>query len=145
MDYTYEGDIENVEGDWLVTFPQFDGTFGGGHTIDEACENAAEALRLRIASIVDEREPLPRSRFHNPPRVVFTVEVDDRYVRRTACMTVSEAAEMLGISRGRVSQLLNLGRLDAVVIDGKRMVTIASVNARLAEDVKAGRPKTQGL
>lgn len=143
MDYTYEGDIENVEGDWLVTFPQFDGTFGGGHTIDEACENAAEALRLRIASIVDEREPLPR--FHNPSRVVFTVEVDDKYVRRTACMTVSEAAEMLGISRGRVSQLLNLGRLDAVVIDGKRMVTIASVNARLAEDVKAGRPKTQGL
>ncbi len=68
MDYTYEGDIENVEGDWLVTFPQFDGTFGGGHTIDEACENAAEALRLRIASIVDEREPLPRSRFHKSGR-----------------------------------------------------------------------------
>lgn len=81
--YIYEGKLEQVEGDWLVFFPQFEGTFGGGGSIREASENAAEALRLRIASIVDEGGPIPRARFSNPPQVVFAVEVDERYIRST--------------------------------------------------------------
>ena len=55
MAYTYEGRLEQVEGDWLVTFPQFDGAFGGGRSIGKACENAAEHRghdrRRRAASV----------------------------------------------------------------------------------------------
>lgn len=139
MDYVYEGKLTRVEDEWYVSFDEFPGCGGGGATVDEACRDAAEALRLGIATAVEDGR-IPKASVTGDG-IVFCVEVDERYICRTACMTVSRAADELGISRGRVSQLLNLGRLDAAVIDGKRMVTIASVNARLSEDVKAGRPK----
>lgn len=143
MDYTYEGHIENVEGDWLVTFPQFEGTFGGGKTVAKACRNAAEALRLRIASMVDDGEPLPRTRFSNPPKCVFTVEVDGRYIDATKTVSQAQAAEMLGVGRGRVSTLVKEGKLDTVLIDGRSRVTIASVNERLENPPAPHRPKAE--
>lgn len=141
MNYTYEGRIERVEGDWLVTFPQFDGTFGGGRTVRKACENAAEALRLRIAGMVDRGEPLPRPRFSNPPQCVFNVEVDGRYIDATKTVSAKEAAELLGVSKGRVSTLVKEGKLGTVLVDGRSRVTIESVNARLANPPAPHRPK----
>ena len=41
---------------------------------------------------------------------------------------ISEAAEELGVSPGRVDQLLDSGQLVAAYPTGKRMVTISSVN-----------------
>ena len=144
MTYTYEADIERVDGDWLVTFPQFDGTFGGGKTVRKACENAAEALRLRIASMVDGGDPLPRPRFGNPPKAVFSVDVDESYIEATKTVSATEAAEMLGVSKGRVSTLVKEGKLDTVLVDGRSRVTIASVNARLANPPAPHRPKANG-
>lgn len=141
MTYTYEGKIEKADGDWLVTFPQFDGTFGGGKTIRKACENAAEALRLRIASMIDGGDPLPRPRFGNPPKAVFSVEVDERYIEATKTVSATEAAEMLGVSKGRVSTLVKEGKLGTVLVDGRSRVTIASVNARLANPPAPHRPR----
>lgn len=142
MTYTYKADIEQVEGDWLVTFPQFEGAFGGGKTIREACENAAEALRLRIASMIDEGEALPRARFGEPPQCVFSVEVDERYIQATKTVSAKEAAEMLGVTKGRVSTLVKEGRLDTVLVNGRSRVTIASVNARIQNPPVPHRPKT---
>lgn len=48
------------------------------------------------------------------------------------------AAEVLGVSRARVSVLVNGGRLDLVDVDGVRWVTRASVAARLDD-----RPETR--
>lgn len=143
MDYTYEASIEQVDGDWLVTFPQFEGTFGGGKTLRKACANASEALRLRIAGMVDEGEPLPRASFRKPPQCVFTVEVDDRYIQGTKTVSQAEAAEMLGIGKSRVSQLVKAGLLDTVNIDGRSRVTIASVNERIANPPAPHRPKAE--
>lgn len=141
MDYVYEGVIENIDGDWLITVPQFDGCFGGGRTIKKAAQNAAEALRLFIADYLDNDRKLPRSVFSKQPGVVLCVEVDDNYIQRSKCMTASEAAETLDISRGRVTQLTKAGLLDSVIIDGKRMVTIASVNERKANPPASHRPR----
>ena len=141
MVYTYEGRLEQVEGDWLVTFPQFDGTFGGGRSIGKACENAAEALRLRIAGMIDEGEPLPRPCFSNPPQCVFSVDVDERYIDATKTVSAKEAAELLGVTKGGVSRLVKDGKLDTVLVDGRGRVTIAGVNARLANPPAPHRPK----
>lgn len=54
MSYTYEGTIEQVEGDWLVSFPAFDGCFAGGKTMGEACANASAALQLVIAAYLND-------------------------------------------------------------------------------------------
>lgn len=141
MTYTYEGRIERVDGDWLVTFPQFDGTFGGGGSIRKACEAAAEALRLRIASMVDAGERLPRARFSDPPQLVFAVDVDDRYIEATKTVSAKEAAEMLGVSKGRVSTLVKEGKLRTVLVDGRSRIAIESVNDRLANPPAPHRPK----
>lgn len=141
MDYVYEGEIEQVEGDWLVTVRAFPGCFGGGRSVRKACENAAQALRLFIAREIDEGRKLPRATFHNPPRVVLCVEVDDAFVDASRCMTIKAAAEELGVTTGRVSQLIRSGGLESAIIDGRRMVTIASVNERLENPPAPHRPK----
>lgn len=143
MDYIYEAELEQVEGDWLCTVPKFEGAFGGGATVRKAVGNCAEALRLAIAEALDEGAPLPRATFHNPPRVVMCVEVGEHYVRESAYMTVKQAAEELGVTSGRVSQLLKAGQLEAVTVGGRRMVTIASVNDRLSNPPAPHRPKAE--
>ena len=50
MDFIYSGVLSNIDGDWLVEFPSIPGAFGGGKTKSQACRNAAEALRLALAS-----------------------------------------------------------------------------------------------
>ena len=60
--------------------------------------------------------------------MVLCVEVGDGFIRESLCMTLAEAAEELGVSPGRVDQLLDSGQLVAAYPTGKRMVTISSVN-----------------
>lgn len=56
-------------------------------------------------------------------------------------VTAVDAARMLGVSSARVSQLLNLRLLDSWKDGTKRMVSKASLEARLADSSKAGCPK----
>lgn len=141
MTYVYEGRLDRVEGDWFVTFPCFEGAYGGGQTIQKACDNASEALRMCIADAIDEGRPLPRPEFSEHPQTVFAVEVDDRYVKATSAVSATEAARMLGVSKGRVSVLVKEGKLDTVLVDGRSRVTIASINGRIANPPAAHRPK----
>lgn len=130
MDCTHEGALERTEDGWFASVPSLEGVYGAGGTVDEACASCSEALRMCIASAIEGGLPFPEPEFGTAPQAVFTVEVDDGYVKATSCMTMRDAAEALGVSIGRVSQLVKGGPLDAVRIDGRRMVTIASVSAR---------------
>lgn len=130
MDYTYEADIEREDGDWLISFPAFPGAFGGGRTMRKACRDASEALRMAIAQSLSEDKKLPRATFHTPPKAVFTVQVDGSYIDETGSVTATEAARMLGVSKGRVSQLVKAGQLDTVLVGGRSRVTLASIDAR---------------
>lgn len=56
-------------------------------------------------------------------------------------VTAVDAARMLGVSSARVSQLINAGLLDSWKDGTKRMVSKASIEARLADAPKAERPK----
>lgn len=49
-----------------------------------------------------------------------------------------------GCDEGRVSTLVKEGKLDTVLVDGRSRVTIASVNARLANPPAPHRPKANG-
>lgn len=130
MDYTYEADIEREDGDWLISFPAFPGAFGGGRTMRKACRDASEALRMAIAQSISEGKKLPRATFNTPPKAVFTVQVDGSYIDETGSVTATEAARMLGVSKGRVSQLVKAGQLDTVLVGGRSRVTLASIDAR---------------
>ena len=148
MNYVYEANIEYSEEDrcWYVDFPDFDGeAYTDGETPEEAARNAAEALTLSICDFLDSGRPLPKATFHNPPRSIISVDVSDDTIAASRCMSVTDAAEELGVTPGRVSQLLSSGQLEVFEYGGTRLVTIASVNARLAEQPKAGRPRKQEL
>lgn len=49
-------------------------------------------------------------------------------------ISVTQAAQALGVSRQRVYQLIELGKLNAIDCKGNvRLVSVDSINARLAE------------
>lgn len=72
---------------------------------------------------------------------MFTVEVTDEDIATSRCMTIKQAAEELGVSISRVSQLVTRGTLEAYEHNGDRLVTIASVNERKANPPAPHRPK----
>ena len=114
MFYTYEGSIiRESEGGYTVAVPSFECMVAGGTSVKEALDND---------------EPLPEATFGEAPQLVLCVEVGDGFIRESLCMTLAEAAEELGVSPGRVDQLLDSGQLVAAYPTGKRMVTISSVN-----------------
>lgn len=144
MVYVYEAVLEHVDEGWLGCVPAFPlecGVSSGGDSIKEAAENIAAALRFAIADYIEQGKKLPHAVFSNPPKTILCVEVDSSFVKSTKCMTVTQAAEELGISQGRASQLINSGGLDGVIVNGKRMVTIASVNERKKNPPAAHRPR----
>lgn len=141
MDYTYSATVEQNEEGFFIDFPAFDGAaFADGDTLEEAAKSAATVLRLTIADYLDSGDELPRDSVIVAPYTFFTVEVSDDFIAESKCMTPSEAAEYLGISKGRVSQLLDSGVLETYMHGGRRLVTIASVNKRLANTPQPGRP-----
>lgn len=148
MVFTYEADFEYSEEDlcWYVDFPVFNGDcFADGSTVEEAVSNAADALTLVVSEYLDEGKELPKPAFHVPPRAIVCVEVDAQTIERSKCMNYGQAAEELGISKARVSQLVKAGRLEARTFDGRSYVTIASVNERKTNPPAPHRPRKEEL
>ena len=139
--YVYEATLEKLPGSYHVELIQFDECGGDGGTVKKAIENAALALKLRIAEMLESDQPLPRAKFGKEPTVAICVEVDDAFVNASKCVTINEAARMLGVTHGRVCQLLDDGLLEAYQNGGRRMVTKASIEARKEANPQAGRPR----
>lgn len=140
--YVYTGVIEEqVDGSYLIVFPSFPGCMGEGKTLQKAAETASDALRLVLAEYIDTGLKLPKNEFLKGDNAIsFCVDIDDEFINYSKCMTVSEAACELGVTRGRVSQMLNSGVLEKFMYGGKRMVTITSVNRCKKLDRHPGRP-----
>ena len=64
-----------------------------------------------------------------------------RELSNIPAMTAADAARELGVSTARVTQLANAELLDSWKEGSRRMVSKASVKARLEDAPKAGRPK----
>lgn len=141
--YVYQAIVETDEDGVLFgAFNDFNGCFASGKTVRELATELGEALRLTIAEYLDSGLALPESFLSiKENTLTICVDVTTDFIERTKCMTVSEAADELGLTKGRISQLLSAGKLQAVEFGNERLVTIASVNARKAERPKAGRPQ----
>lgn len=140
--YTYGADLIEEDDGYSVVVPAFPGTAASGDTMKEACENAAGCLQLVIAEYVAGKRTLPEASFDAKPDIVLCVEVTDRLIEESDYMTVTEAADELGVSPGRVSQLITKGQLDSFQRPGgQRMVSVASVAERKANPPAANRPK----
>lgn len=140
MNFTYDAIIEHDECGYSVSFPQLPEAFTFGETREEACKNAAEVLRLILAERIEDGTDLPKQN-RVAEVVCVNVSVNSEDIEKSKCYTVDQAAKCLGVSAGRVSQLANDGKLQAITFGKKRMITIASVNKRKQNPPVAHRPK----
>ena len=148
MLHVYEFEVFQGEGGMLLAFP-YDLEGGTqGEDFKDVCEAAADWLQTEMEHRAMHGLPFPEATFGNSPKhpggktIVVAVNADKDTVRR---MTAAEAARRLGVTRGRVSQMIDAGLLETFDLDGRKWVTEDSVNARLAESPKAGRPKKAAM
>lgn len=144
MLYVYEFEIFESEGRVLACPYDMDGgTFGDD--LRTACEMAADWLRTEAESRLIHDIDFPEPTFGNEPthggrNVIVAVDASKDTIRK---VSASKAAKMLGVTPGRVSQMVSAGRLEAFKDDDgiHTWVTVDSIEARIAEAPRAGRPK----
>lgn len=138
-------EFELFEEDGMVLAFPFDlegGTEGRGWK--DAAEMAADWLKGELEHMLMVGQEPPEATFghvpeHNGGRVaIVAVEAD---LSKVEAVSAAKAAEMLGVSRPRVSQMLKSGQLEGWRDGRDTMVTVASIEARLSERPRAGRPK----
>lgn len=140
MRYIYDAVIERDEDGYAVSFPQFPEAVTFGATREEASRRAAEVLVLTLAERIEEGGEIPsQERVAEVLSIGVDVTGDD--IDKSKCLTIDQAAQELGVSAGRVSQLASSGKLTAVTFGKRRMVTIASVNERKANPPLPSRPR----
>jgi len=142
MQYTYEFEVVQDDG-WYVVMPFDMEGATHGKTIEDAALMAADWLRTDIEHRLIHDIDLPKPTFGNKPTaggtcMVVSVEASLGRIER---MSASEAARKLGVSPGRVSHMIRDGLLEAFRDGHKTYVTAASVEMRLHNARKAGRPR----
>lgn len=141
MLHVYEFEIIEEAGLFVALPYDFDGGTQGA-TFADACEMAAEWLQVECEYRAIHDEPFPKQTFGNEPKnggkvVIVAVNADKDTVRK---VNASRAAEILGVTKGRISQMVKANQLEAFRDGGTVWVTLDSIEARLAEKPKAGRP-----
>lgn len=104
-----------------------------GESLEDAGESAADWLRCMVDDALMNGHDLPPIAFGHEPKHggwVLAIAVQ-RELSDIPAMTAADAARALGVSRARVTQLCNAGLLESWQDDTERMVSRASVNARL--------------
>ena len=145
--YLYEVELRpDEESGYSVKVPDLDGCYSQGDSISEALEMAVDALITYTAALLKCGDVLPEPTFgHVAPAggmvVALSFEADANYI--IDGVSPSEAAMMLGVSRGRVSQMIRDGVLATYKHAGTRYVDLESIHARLAAPPSAGRPRKE--
>ena len=117
------------------------GTFGD--SLEDAVQSATDWLRETITDSLVRDEAASGGKLGHAPRFggrVIAVAVDCD-LSRVDAVTAADAARMLGVSTARIAQMCESGRLTSWKQGTRRMVMRSSVEARMAEKPKAGRPR----
>lgn len=121
------------------------GTFG--ESFQDAVRSASDWLRETITDdLIHGRTPAGAMLGNEPKRggriVVVSVDCD---LERVDAVTAAEAARMLNVSSARVAQMCESGKLTSWKRGSRRMVMRSSVQARIDEQPKAGRPRRNAI
>ena len=122
------------------------GTFGSGWK--EAAEMAADWLKGELEHMLMAGQEPPEATFGHEPKhdggrvAIVAVEAD---LSKVSAVSGARAAEILGVSRPRVTQMVKNGLLEGWR-DGRDLrITTESIDARLAEAPRAGRPAAEAV
>lgn len=133
------------DGGFEATFPAWPEVSGAGATFGEALKKASDALTDAVSLKLDETRDLPAGDLDiEAPKgaKVAAVCVDAIPASVSLLLTASDASTILGVTRSRISNMLRAGILEEGHRDGRStVVTLKSVNNRLNNPRKPGRPK----
>lgn len=145
--YVCEFEFVSEDDGYILCWPfwpeRVDGTQGIG--FDDAVEMAADWLRILLLDYLAKGKEIPKLPLGNEPQRgggIITIAVEAS-LNDVPAMTATEAAGLLGVSQGRITQLCKAGQLDSWKVGGTRMVSRESVEMRLAHERKAGRPRRE--
>ena len=131
MLYVYEVEIFK-DGDFYIAVPfDFDGATEGFSKLN-CLEMASDLLTTEIQDQLMRGKELAEPTVDNEPQYggkIYSLVIDTS-LSSIPRMLKAEAARELGISQGRVSQLIKAGKLETFLYQGKEYVTKASVDAR---------------
>lgn len=142
MLHVYEFELFK-DGDLYLAIPYDMAGGTQGETIEEVCHMAADWLQTEMEYRDMDGEDFPEATFGNEPKhggqtLIVAVNAGRDTVKK---VSASDAARMLDVTPGRVTQMIAAGYLHAFKEGHKTWVTVDSINARLAEKPKAGRPR----
>ena len=144
MVYIWEFEFFEENGGYCA-IPCGDFGYGGtcGGNLVEAVEYAADFLKMAVEDMLMKGQEPPAMVFGHEPAHggrVIAVAVECG-LDGIPAMTASDAARALGVSTARVAQLIKAGMLESWRDGARRMVSRASVEARLADHPAPGRPR----
>ncbi len=144
--FAYQVFLTPEEGGGFSTeIPDLPGCYSQGDDIKDAVEMAADAGKTYIAALMKDGESIPGATVREVPEgdreawVFF--ETDESYIVDGPVVSAAQAARDLGLSAGRVTHMLDAGLLEGYREGRRTWVTTASVEARKAAPVAAGRPR----
>lgn len=133
------------EGGYSVEFPDLPGCFSCGDTFHNAVAMGADAAKTYVASLLGHEEAVPEPQRHPCPSgaedVMVFFEADPTYIVEGAVVSAAEASRRLGVSPGRITHMLDAGVLDGYREGRRTWISVASIEKRLSETPKAGRPR----
>lgn len=133
MVYVCEFEFCGTEGQLVEAWPlSIEGEALGAPTYEEALQTACSWLGDVVDDAIIRGRHLPEPKLRCEPRRggrVCCVGVE-RQLTDVPAVTATEAAAILGISRGRVSQLCASGALESWKEGASRLVSLRSILAR---------------
>lgn len=147
MKCIYQVVLTPDEEGYSVEVPDLPGCFTYGGTLEDALCMAADAMKTYVAAMLADGTEPPAFTEHSCPVGARCVDVffetDEDYIIDDDVVSASQAAKDLGVSRGRITQMMDAGILDGFRHERKTYITVASINARKQATPKAGRPKAR--
>jgi predicted RNase H-like HicB family nuclease len=148
MDYqfVYEAVIEPGEDSGYVAwFPDLPEAFTQGTTLQEVSLRAIETLALALADYVEDGTEPPVASFghdhaNDSSLLLVSTTLTDEDIRNMGAVSSTEAAHMLGLSKGRVAQLVARGQLESVGEGTSRLISLRSIHERRNAPRRVGRP-----
>jgi hypothetical protein len=137
-----EFEILNKEGNMLAIPCDMEGaTFG--ENLEDSIESAADWLYETALDCLANNKDIEGGELGHQPTnggMIVVVAVDCN-LSRVAALTAADAARALGVSPARVAQMCESKLLLSWKDGTKRMVATQSVEARLKETPRPGRPR----
>lgn len=131
------------DGGFWAEVPDLPGCFGQGEDYIGAIESISDGIETHLAALAECGKPIPKATVVSADDgdVVYVYANTDGPKLGVPTISAAEAARRLGVTKGRVSQLISEGRLVAERSAAGTQVTVDSVEAYAAGNRAPGRPK----